>query len=102
MATFRIHELPNAPYTNGSVIPALPSIDSITAQTPITTSGTSQQSAAFTEGNKLAVIEAIGGAVHVQAGTTPTATTSSVWMAADRPLTIKINAGDKIAVIDAS
>ena len=100
MATFRIHELTHAPYSQGSSIVSLPDVGGMTIQTALTTSGTSQQSASFGINSKFAIIESVGGAVYVETGTNPTASSATMWMAADRPLTVEIIAGQKISVID--
>ena len=100
MATFYINEFSDVGYKQGSTIPTFAGAQ--TDQTPITTSGTSQQSSAFATTTKVVRIKPVGGAVLVNFGSNPTATTSSMYLADGESFDyFSGEAGYKVAVIDA-
>lgn len=102
MATFRIHEFAGTGYKGGSVIPVYDATQAQIAQTAITTSGTSQQSAAFNANTTIINVQTDGN-VYISIGANPTAASTTIYL----PITsgfgvdFVVNAGDKIAVIDA-
>jgi len=78
--------------------PCFPSVVNV-VQTPITASGTSQQSSAFTTGTTLVVVDS-DEKVHVAFGASPTATTSYLAIPAGGRAEFNITApGQKVAVI---
>ena len=89
------------PSRYGSTIPMFPNPAGITVQTAITTSGTSQQSAAFASTTKYIDVISVGGAVYIAVGSDPTASSSTFYLTADKHYDFEVKAGDKIAVIDA-
>ena len=64
----------------------------------ITSSGTSAQSAAFAD-NIYYVRVVADAACHIEFGTSPTATTSKVYVPADDIEYFKVSPGEKVAVI---
>lgn len=72
-----------------------------TVQSPLTANGTSQQSAAFHEDTTVVTVEA-DEAVHVTAGTNPTATTSHPKIPAGGVRSFRVTGGHKLAVITAA
>ena len=64
----------------------------------VTSSGTSAQSAAFAD-NIYYVIVVADAACHIEFGTSPTATTSKVYVPADDIEYFKVSPGEKVAVI---
>ena len=101
MATFRINELADIPFKQGSSECVWPSPKNMTIQTAITTSGTSQQSAAFAaETNYIDII--CDADVYVMDGDNPTAAAAtSLYVKADERMQFRVSPGEKIAVIDA-
>lgn len=101
MATFRIDEYPTIGAQNDDVMP-VPYADGMVTQTAITTSGTSQQSAAFNAETTLIEVESIGTAVYIALGTDPTASSTTKYLAADRIYNFAVPKGEswKVAVID--
>lgn len=71
------------------------------AQTPVTVSGTSEQSAAFAPAT-LAITLVADEACHVEFGANPTATTNSFPLAAGEKADFGVVPGHKVAVIEAS
>lgn len=67
-------------------------------QTPITVSGSSQQSAAFAAGTSFVRLHA-QVACHVVVGTNPTATTNSMRLAEGQTEYFGVTPGHKLAVI---
>lgn len=85
-------------WSGGNNPPCLPSVASV-VQSPITASGTSQQSSAFASGTTLVVVDS-DEKVHVAFGDNPTATTSYIAIAAGGRAEFNITApGQKVAVI---
>ena len=75
-----------------------PSIAPVVEQTPITSSGSSQQSAAFNaKTNRIRVHT--DGIISFQVGANPTASTSTSRMAANATEYFAVSPGAKIAVI---
>jgi hypothetical protein len=64
----------------------------------VTSSGTSAQSAAFAD-NIYYVRVVADAACHIEFGTSPTATTSKVYVPADDIEYFKVSPGEKVAVI---
>jgi hypothetical protein len=100
MATFTINEFTSVGFAKGSTIPAYAGDQ--TDQTAITTSGTSQQSAAFSTATNLVRVTSVGGAVRIKFGSNPTATATSLYLA-DGDSFNYCTSGQayKVAVIDA-
>jgi ferric-dicitrate binding protein FerR (iron transport regulator) len=100
MATFTIHEFTDVGYKQGSTIPAFAGEQ--TDQTAITTSGTSQQSAAFAATTGAVRVTVTGGDVRIKFGEDPTATAASLLLADGESFDyFSGGAGGKVAVIDA-
>jgi hypothetical protein len=100
MASFTINEFNDIGYKQGSVVPAHAGTQ--TDQTAITTSGSSQQSAAFASTTSLVRVSASGGAVRVQFGANPTATANSLYLKdGDSFDYASLGIASKVAVIDA-
>lgn len=93
MAT-RIIEYAGADRSDG--LPVIPF--STVVQTPITASGTSQQSAAFGLSTNLICIST-DEAVHVHRGASPTATTSHIEVPAQTFAFFSVKAGEKVAIL---
>lgn len=79
MATFYINEFSDVGYKQGSTIPTYGGTQ--VDQPAITTSGSSQQSAAFNTATEVVRVKAVGGAVLVNFGANPTATANSTHLA---------------------
>lgn len=100
MASLTINEFDGIGYEKGSTIPAYAGEQ--TDQTAITTSGTSQQSAAFNTATKAVRVAVSGGNVRIKFGTNPTATAASMLLAdGDSFDYVSSGAPVKVAVIDA-
>lgn len=100
MATITINEFNGIGYEHGSTIPVFAGDQ--TDQAAITTSGTSQQSAAFSSGTKVARVTAAGGAVRIKFGANPTATAASLYLADGDSFDFFTGGSTvKVAVIDA-
>lgn len=85
-------------WASGDKPPCLPSVHAV-VQTPITASGTSQQSSAFAAGSTLVVVDS-DEKVHVAFGSNPTATTSYVAIPAGGVREFNLTgSGQKVAVI---
>jgi hypothetical protein len=85
-------------WSGGDNPPCLPSVADV-VQSPLTASGTSQQSAAFATGTTLVVVDS-DEKVHVAFGANPTATTSYVAIPAGARAEFNLTgAGQKVAVI---
>lgn len=80
---------------NGSGIPVI-NVPFETVQTPLTASGTSQQSAAFTQ--SIVYIES-DETIHVAFGANPTATTNHRKIVATRGDAFGVKVGHKVAII---
>lgn len=64
----------------------------------VTSSGTSAQSAAFAD--NIYYVRVVGDAAcHIEFGSSPTATTSKVYLPADDIEYFKVSPGEKVAVI---
>ena len=104
MATFRIVEFSRMATTAGighaEESAQIPMYPPVATQSPITLSGTSQQSAAINAATRFVLIET-DGACHFAVGDNPTATTNNERLAADAHRFIGITPGHKIAVIAA-
>lgn len=100
MASFTIHEFTDIGYMQGSTIPAFAGEQ--TDQTAITTSGTSQQSAAFGSTTGAVRVTVSGGDVRIKFGVNPTSTAASLLLADGNSFDyFSGGAGNKVAVIDA-
>lgn len=99
MATFTINEYGGVGQSMGGVIPVFS--NHITDQTAITTSASSQQSAAFNDRTGIVNVTAVGGAVRIKFGADPTATATSHYLPDGESLQYYTEGGDKVAVIDA-
>lgn len=97
MATLFIKEHETMPQMSGN--PQIWAEPAGTEQTPVTTSGTSAQSAAFNTKTRFITITCTG-VISYLVGSNPTATTSSFRLAADQVLTFAVTPGHKIAAID--
>ena len=95
MAT-RIIEYGGADRNDG--LPVIPSRQFITAQTPLTATATSAQSAAFNLGTTLVCVQS-DEQIYVRVGTAnPTATTSNYRIAAGGEAYFSVNGGDRVAL----
>ena len=64
----------------------------------LASSGTSSQTAAFADG--IEYVRVIADAdCHILFGSSPTATSSSIFIPADQPEIFKVNPGEKVAAI---
>lgn len=77
-------------------LPVIP--QSTVVQTPITATGTSQQSAVFNVATNLICIST-DEAVHVHRGTSPTATTSHFEVPAQTFAFFSAKAGERVAIL---
>ena len=69
-----------------------------TSTEKLASSGTSSQTAAFADG--IAYVRVIADAdCHILFGSSPTATSSSIFIPADQPEIFKVNPGEKVAAI---
>jgi len=85
-------------WSGGSKPPCYPSVCDV-VQTPITASGTSQQSSAFAGSTTLVVIDS-DEKVHVAFGSNPTATTSYICIPAGQCKEFNLTSpGQKAAII---
>lgn len=84
-------------YVNGHPVAALQ--EPSTEQTPITSSGVSQQSSAFGASTRIVRIHT-DGIVSIAFGTNPTATTNSKRLAANQTEYFGVAPDMKVAVID--
>lgn len=71
----------------------------LTEQTVITTSGSSQQSAAFGAQTRQVRVCAISNACYVSIGGNPTATANSVLLPVGRPEYFTVTPGQKLATL---
>ena len=81
----------------GDSFPVVPSTTKITAQTPLTATGTSAQSAAFNAATNMVCIQS-DEAVYVNIGSNPTATTSDYRIQAGSEQWFDVAAGQVAAV----
>jgi hypothetical protein len=77
-------------------LPVVPA--ALTVQTPITASGTSQQSAAFNVSTNMIAVQS-DEAVHVARAANPTATTSNYKITAGSTQFFTVTPGEKVAII---
>ena len=105
MANFRIIEFSRIASAAGighaQESAQIPMYPPVATQSPISISGTSQQSAAINASTRFVLIET-DGACHFAVGENPTATTNNERMAADASRYIGVTPGHKIAVIAAA
>jgi acyl dehydratase len=94
VATFTIEE-----FRNDTTLGGFPTEPPSVVQAPITTSGTSQQSAAFAGDTKWIAISS-EAAVRVALGTNPTASATTRYVTAGMSY-LAVTGGTKIAVRDA-
>ena len=78
-------------------LPIIPYVQYITAQTPLTATGTSAQSAAFDLSTTVVVIDT-DEQVYVHFGSNPTATTSHIRIPAGGRAEFSVTPGHKVAV----
>lgn len=74
----------------------------VTTQPKLTVSGSSQQSAAVNASTAFVSIRPVGGAVYVALGANPTASATTKYLADGDVYDVHVDAGDKIAVINAT
>lgn len=101
MSKLWITELQMIGPANSGAQGQIPLMPPVNVQTPITMSGTSQQSAALAKGTTFVRLRA-DAACHIAVGISPTATTNDTPLEANSPEYFGVPAGHKIAVIAAA